>query len=53
MKIRLEIFDDQGMKTVMEFEGKLCKERMIGFIEALEFSAQTRTEKPFAFHRMC
>ncbi|MDY6958334.1 MAG: hypothetical protein SVK08_04180 [Halobacteriota archaeon] len=46
MKIRIEIFDDLDSKTVMEFEGKLCKERVVNFIEAFEFSIQETNEKP-------
>ncbi len=38
MKIRLEISDDAGMKTTIEFEGDLCRERVIGIIESLDFS---------------
>lgn len=35
MKIRLEIIDDQGMKTTIDFEGRLCRERIISTIDAL------------------
>ncbi|MDY6965294.1 MAG: hypothetical protein SVM80_04900 [Halobacteriota archaeon] len=47
-KIRLEIFDEKGMRTSMWFDGKLCKERVIEFIEALEFTS-TRTPKEEQF----
>ncbi|MDY6865377.1 MAG: hypothetical protein SVY15_05325 [Halobacteriota archaeon] len=49
MKIRIEIFDDLGSKTAMEFEGKLCKERLIerfiDFIETNAFKVQESDEK--------
>ena len=36
MKIRLEIFYDNGMKTTVEFEGALSREHVIGVIESLD-----------------
>lgn len=39
MKIRVEI-EEEEMKTKLEFEGELCKERMIDFIESLDFPSK-------------
>ena len=45
MKIRIEIFEDLDSKTVIEFEGALCKERVINFIDAFDFSVKESNEK--------
>ncbi|MDY6931776.1 MAG: hypothetical protein SVJ22_07705, partial [Halobacteriota archaeon] len=45
MRIRIEIIDDLEDKTSMEFEGRLCKERLINFIEAYDFTIQESDEK--------
>jgi len=42
MRVRIEIFDEEGTKISIEFEGERWKERLLQFIDALPISGGGR-----------
>ncbi|MBC7114737.1 MAG: hypothetical protein PWR13_1283 [Archaeoglobi archaeon] len=42
MKVRIEIFDDEGTKISIEFEGEHWREKLLQFIDALPLSGGGR-----------